>query len=59
MAGLGAGGKGKELGVPVLAEFCQSVTTVPAQSHQWPARGDSTAAGERFQVGSAPGDTSG
>lgn len=46
MAGLGASGKGKELGGQVLAEFHQSVTTVPAQSHQWPARGDSTAAGE-------------
>lgn len=49
LAGLGAGGKGKELGVPVLAEFHQSVTTVPVQSHQWPARGDSTAAGQRLQ----------
>lgn len=63
MAGLGTGGKGKEgqqeLGVQGLTEFHCSVITGPAQSHQWPARGDSTAGGERFHVESAPGGTSG
>lgn len=59
MAGLRRRGKGK--GEQQELELQWSVATGPAQSHQWPARGDSRAGGDRAggDIHVSPGEPQG